>query len=131
VSQKNYDLAVKVGEYQDRESGQTKGKYQNIGAIIQKDDGGRFMLLDRFFNPAGIPNPENRPNIIVSLFNVQDRNSGGGNRGSSGNTGSTASRGQTQSRQKPGGSGANDGQPPLTGSNPDGFDDDFPDGIPF
>lgn len=128
MSQKIYDLAVKVGEYQDRESGQTKGKYQNIGAIIQKDDGGRFMLLDRFFNPAGIPNPENRTNIIVSLFNVQER-SGGGGRGSSGNSGSAPSRNQTQNRQKP--AATNDGQPPLTGSNPDGFDDDFPDGIPF
>jgi hypothetical protein len=129
VNQKIYDLAVKVGEYQDRESGQTKGKYQNIGAIIQKDDGGRFMLLDRFFNPAGIPNPENRTNIIVSLFNVQDRNSGG--RGSSGGSSGAPSHNKPQNRQKPSGSGANDGQPPLTGSNPDGFDDDFPDGIPF
>lgn len=128
MSQKIYDLAVKVGEYQDRESGQTKGKYQNIGAIIQKDDGGRFMLLDRFFNPAGLPNPENRTNIIVSLFNVQERN-GNGVRGSSGNSGSATARNQTQNRQKP--AAANDGQPPLTGSNPDGFDDDFPDGIPF
>lgn len=128
MSQKIYDLAVKVGEYQDRESGQTKGKYQNIGAIIQKDDGGRFMLLDRFFNPAGLPNPENRTNIIVSLFNVQERN-GNGVRGSSGNSGSATTRNQTQNRQKP--AAANDAQLPLTGSNPDGFDDDFPDGIPF
>lgn len=131
MSQKIYDLAVKVGEYQDRESGQTKGKYQNIGAIIQKDDGGRFMLLDRFFNPAGIPNPENRPNIIVSLFNVQDRNSNGGGRGASGGSSSAQPQNQTQNRQKPSASTTNDGQPPLTGSNPDGFDDDFPDGIPF
>lgn len=128
MSQKIYDLAVKVGEYQDRESGQTKGKYQNIGAIIQKNDGGRFMLLDRFFNPAGIPNPENRTNIIVSLFSVQERNGNGG-RGSSGNSGSAPAQNQTQNRQKP--AAASDGQPPLTGSNPDGFDDDFPDGIPF
>lgn len=130
MSQRIYDLAVKVGEYQDRESGKTKGKYQNIGAIIQKDDGGRFMLLDRFFNPAGIPNPENRPNIIVSLFNVQERNDGG--RGSSGASGSATTGKQSQNRQKStGNTAANDGQPPLTGSNPDGFDDDFPDGIPF
>ena len=72
MSRKAYDLAVKVGEYQ--KDGQTKNRYLNIGAVIEKDDGGKFILLDRTFNPAGVPNPENRENVMVSLF----ENKGGG-----------------------------------------------------
>jgi hypothetical protein len=70
---KRYDLAVKVGEYQ--KDGQTKGRYQSIGAVIDGEKG-PYILLDRYFNPAGIPNPDNRSNVIVSMF--EPRNSGGG-----------------------------------------------------
>lgn len=85
MSKKIYDLAVKVDTYTDA-SGQEKGRYQNIGAVIEKDDGGKFLLMDRHFNPAGLPNPDNRTNIIVSMFSPRDRdqapprpqNNGGG-----------------------------------------------------
>lgn len=69
---KLYDLAVKTGEYE--KDGHTKGRYLNIGAIMEKDDGGRFILLNRTFNPAGVPNPENRDNLIVSMFSVDKQN---------------------------------------------------------
>lgn len=73
---KKYDLAVVVGQYQTQ-SGETKNRYVNIGSVMEKDDGGRFILLDRHFNPAGVPNPDNRSNIIVSLFEPRDSNGGG------------------------------------------------------
>lgn len=63
---KVYDLCVKVGSYE--KDGQTKNQYENIGAIMEREDGGRFIFLNRYFNPAGIPNPDNRTNIIVSMF---------------------------------------------------------------
>lgn len=69
---KLYDLAVKTGEYE--KDGQTKGRYLNIGAIMEKDDGGRFILLNRTFNPAGVPNPDNRDNLIVSMFGANKQN---------------------------------------------------------
>lgn len=62
------DLAVKVGTYE--KDGQTKNRYMNIGAILEKDDGGKFMLLDRTFNPAGVPNQDGKNTIIVSMFDV-------------------------------------------------------------
>jgi len=68
---KIYDLAVKTGEYE--KDGQTKARYLNVGAIMEKDDGGRFIFLDRTFNPAGIPNPDNRSNIILSMFDVKKK----------------------------------------------------------
>lgn len=64
---KLYDLAVKTGEYTNA-AGETKGRYVNVGAVMQKDDGGKMIFLERTFNPAGVPNPENRSNIIVSMF---------------------------------------------------------------
>lgn len=65
------DLAVKVGEYTDR-NGNKKGKWQNIGVIMQDDKGGEMMLIERWFNPAGVPNPDNRSSIIVSRFDPKE-----------------------------------------------------------
>lgn len=73
MNKKKYDLAVKIGSYTDRE-GKEKGKYLNIGVIIEKEDGGRFMIMNRTFNPAGVPNPENKDTFIVSMFSA-DRDS--------------------------------------------------------
>ena len=67
-TKKIYDLAVKVGEYQ--KDGETKGRYENVGAILQKEDGGKFIFFKRTFNPAGVPNPDDRDNVIVSMFAV-------------------------------------------------------------
>ena len=57
------DLAVKVGEK----------NWVNIGCIMEKDDGGKFMILSRTFNPAGVPNPDNRDTLIVSMFDVKPK----------------------------------------------------------
>lgn len=67
MSRKKYDAAVKVGEYTDRQTGETKAKWLNVGAVIQTEHG-HCLLLDRTFNPAGLPDPENRGNVMISLF---------------------------------------------------------------
>lgn len=71
---KLYDLAVKTGSYTDSQ-GQEKGRWLNIGSVMSGNDGGQFMIIDRTFNPAGLPNPENRTSILVSMFEPKD---GGG-----------------------------------------------------
>lgn len=63
---KKYDLVVKVGEYTDGQ-GQTKGRFKNIGAMMENDKG-PYILLDRTFNPAGVGGNESRESIIVSLY---------------------------------------------------------------
>lgn len=68
MTKKIKDLAVKVGTYQ--KDGAEKARYINIGVILEKDDGGKFMLLDRTFNPAGVPNPDGRDTVMVSMFDV-------------------------------------------------------------
>jgi len=66
MASKKYDIAVKVGEYKNS-AGETKNRYQNVGAVIEGDKG-PYILLERWFNPAGVINPDNRGNVILSLF---------------------------------------------------------------
>lgn len=66
MAKKLYDLAVKTGEYTNQQ-GETKGRWQNVGAVMQNDDG-KFIMLERWFNPAGVPNPDNRSNLLLSMF---------------------------------------------------------------
>ena len=64
---KVYDLAVKVSTYTTRD-GQEKGRWQNIGSVLQLDNGGKVILIDRTFNPAGVPNPDDKDSVMVSMF---------------------------------------------------------------
>jgi hypothetical protein len=65
ATKKIYDMAVKVGTYQ--KDGQDKNKYQNIGAVFQKDDGGMFAIIEPWFNPAGAVHDSGK-GVMVSLF---------------------------------------------------------------
>lgn len=72
------DIAVKVGEYQNR-SGETKARYMNIGAIMKSDDGNEFALLDVLaLNPmlASMHMSATKlreSNVLASLFDVRER----------------------------------------------------------
>lgn len=66
MAQKLYDVVVKTGEYQGND-GQTKGRYENIGVMMQGDNG-PYLLLKRHISPAGFPNPDNRDTVLCSLF---------------------------------------------------------------
>jgi hypothetical protein len=67
---KKYDLVVKTGEYTDGQ-GQTKGRFKNVGVMMEGDNG-PYLLLDRTFNPAGVGGNEGRESIIVSLYEPKD-----------------------------------------------------------
>lgn len=53
AARKKYDAAVAVREYQTN-SGETKKQWQTVGAVMEFDDGGMCLILDKHFNPAGI-----------------------------------------------------------------------------
>ncbi len=61
---KSKNLAVKVGEYTTKD-GQTKGRYLNVGCIMEGDKGS-FILLNKTFNPAGIQ--DGKESVIISMF---------------------------------------------------------------
>ena len=75
MPQKLRDLVVKTGTYTDGQ-GQEKACWQNIGALMKSDDGGEFVILHRWFNPAGIPNPDNRDSVLVSCFKPEQQGQG-------------------------------------------------------
>lgn len=70
MSNKLFDVAVKTGTYTDSQ-GQEKGRYENIGVVLQGDKG-PYMLLKKTFNPAGVNS--DRDTIMVSLFQPQQNN---------------------------------------------------------
>lgn len=71
AAKKLYDLAVKTGEY--TRDGETKGRYENVGSVLQMEDGGKMILLKRTFNPAGVPHKDGSDQIIVSMFKPKDQ----------------------------------------------------------
>jgi len=50
-------LTAKIGEYE--KEGQTKGRYVNIGVVMQSNDGGEYMLLDPTVSLAGVMAQQN------------------------------------------------------------------------
>lgn len=77
MATKVYDVAVKTGEYTDAQ-GQTKGRYENVGAIM-KGDNGSFLMLKKTFNPAGVPDlsGRNSDSVLCSLFAPNNNQQGG------------------------------------------------------
>lgn len=67
AAKKLYDLAVKTGSYTDRQ-GTEKGRWENVGSVLQMEDGGKVILLKRTFNPAGVPFRDGSDQIMVSMF---------------------------------------------------------------
>lgn len=79
ASRKIRDLVVKVGEYQDRNTNETKGRFENVGSLMQNDeDQSYFISMKRTFNPAGVPNPENRDTIYINCYVPKDKRQGQG-----------------------------------------------------
>lgn len=62
---KKYDLVVKTGEYES--GGETKGRYENVGVVMENENG-PYILLRRTFNPAGVKGQDDRESIMVSMF---------------------------------------------------------------
>lgn len=67
MPKKKFDLAVVTGKYTDQ-TGQSKNRYQNIGVVIQADDGGHYMLIDPLINLAAVPREPGKDRIMVSMF---------------------------------------------------------------
>ncbi len=67
-----HNLSVKTAKYIN-EKGEEKARWVRLGKILQKDDGSKFILIDRTFNPAGVPNEDSRDTIIVSIFKIDEQ----------------------------------------------------------
>ena len=76
MAHKTHDIVAKVGEYTDRQ-GNTKARYENVGALMQGDNG-PFIMMKRTFNLAGLPQ-DGRDNALLSCFEPRDDQQGNNN----------------------------------------------------
>lgn len=63
------NITVKTGSYTDK-NGNEKGRYEKVGRVMLMDDGRELFLLNRTFNPAGVPS--DRESIILNIFDVKE-----------------------------------------------------------
>ena len=75
MAKKLFDLTAKTGEYQDRNSGETKARWQNVGAVMESNDGCMFIMMAAWFNPAGVPRKEGSESILLSCFEPREQGS--------------------------------------------------------
>lgn len=78
-------LVAKVGEYTNGQ-GETKGRYVNVGAMMQSNDGGEFILLDPSVSLSGILVQQNamaaskgqqvRDRAMISIYEDQPQQGG-------------------------------------------------------
>jgi hypothetical protein len=71
MAHKTHDLAVKVGSYTNQQ-GETKSRYQNVGALMQGDKG-QFIMLAKWFNPAGVQDDRGGESILISVFEPKEK----------------------------------------------------------
>lgn len=90
------DLAVATGSYTDGQ-GNTKKRYANVGAVMEGDNG-QFLFINRHINFAGLPFKEGSESVIVSMFDLREKDGQGG--GSQGGGGGYGGGGSSQGRQQ-------------------------------
>ncbi len=66
MATKTHEITVTVGEYKDRD-GNTKKRYQSVGALMQGDNG-LYIMLAKWFNPAGVVDSRGGESILLSCF---------------------------------------------------------------
>jgi hypothetical protein len=69
---KLYDLAVKTRNYTNSQ-GEEKAVWKTVGSILETKNGGKVILLDRTFNPAGCPSEDGRDTIMISMFEPKEK----------------------------------------------------------
>lgn len=73
MNNKLYNICASTGKYTDH-NGNNKNRYINVGSLF-KGKYGIFIVLNAYFNPAGIPRKDGSDSIILSLFRPKDNSS--------------------------------------------------------
>lgn len=74
---KTYNLSVATGKYHNA-AGEEKTNWKNIGGIFEGENG-NYILMDRTFNPAGVPDLDKNgayrgsDSILISIFKVDEK----------------------------------------------------------
>jgi len=87
AAKKIRDIVAKTGSYIDN-NGNHKGRYVNAGSLLyNEEEKSFFIILNRTFNPAGVPHTDKgQPDtVMLSCFKV-DRNNNQSNTGTTSST---------------------------------------------
>lgn len=76
MAKKTHDLVVKVGSY--TKDGETKGRYKNVGLMMENDEGKQFLMIDPTFNFAGLQRQDGKDMVIVSMFEPKEKQAASG-----------------------------------------------------
>lgn len=71
---KVYDIVAKVGEYQGKD-GEMRARWQTVGAMLEGDKG-PFLMLAKWFNPAGVADSRGGESLLLSLFEPKQEERG-------------------------------------------------------
>jgi hypothetical protein len=63
-------IKARVGSYQGSD-GTTKNRYIEVGKLIEGERG-PYILLSKWFSPAGIETEAGRDSVILSIFDQKD-----------------------------------------------------------
>lgn len=67
MTKRKYDIVVKIGEKPDG-----KPIWKNVGVMMEGEKG-PFLLIDRIFNPAGVPpKTPGDASVLCSLFEPKE-----------------------------------------------------------
>ncbi len=88
MAKKIKDLAVATGSYTNG-YGEEKRRYMNCGAVMEGDDGGMFIMLNRYIDYAALPNPKGGESLLISAFDMKARD-GAETQASAGQSGANA-----------------------------------------
>lgn len=75
MAKKIYEVVAKTREWTNQ-NGEKKGNWLNVGAIWENDDGDPWLVLNRHFNPAGLPHDPERDTVSLSLFKPRPQEPG-------------------------------------------------------
>ena len=76
AAKKLYELKIKTREYINKD-GEKKGVWQEVGSIMQGDDGSEYIMLSRWFNPAGVPDLSGKGGDSILLSKFEPRHKDG------------------------------------------------------
>lgn len=71
MTKKIADIKAKVGEYTNRE-GATKGRWIDVGYVLETGNNGKMRCYYPWINLAGIPKKEGYDTVTLSEFEVKD-----------------------------------------------------------
>lgn len=65
------DIKAKVGEYTNK-NGETKGRWIDVGYVLELDKGGKMRCYYPWINLSGIPKKDGHDSVVLSEFDVKD-----------------------------------------------------------